>query len=151
MLKKSIEKNTKLTNKGSITSQRMIHIASDISYNYGEDVVIYDVREKSPFVSYFVVASASNDRRLRALIQTAKEALYDNYKEIDHTEGKNESNWILIDAKDVVVHLFTKDERKRVDLDSLYADVPHKIIKVTEEPVYRRRKKPESQMQWKED
>lgn len=147
MLKRnSVKHITKLENKGTISSQRMIHMAQDLSWNYGEDVVIYDVREKTPYVSYYLVASASNDRRLRALEQTAKETLYDNYKEVDHTEGRNDSNWILIDAHDVVIQLFTKEERKRVDFDSLYADVPHKIVEAKEEPVYRKRKKPESQM-----
>lgn len=146
MLKKTEKKITKFEDKGRITSQRMLYIASDLSWNFGDDVVIYDIREKSPFVSYFIIASASNERRLKALEQTAKESLYNNYKEIDHTEGRNDSNWILIDAHDVVVHLLTKDERKRVDLDSLYQDCPHKVVKATEEPVYRKRKKPESQL-----
>lgn len=147
MLKTSnTNKTKKLEDKGRITSQRALHIASDLSWNYGEDVVVYDVRERTPYVSYFILASASNDRRLRALVQTAKDSLYDNFKDVDHTEGKNDSNWILIDAKDVVVHLFTKDERKRVDMDVLYEECPHKIVKVTEEPVYRKRKKPASQM-----
>lgn len=146
MLKKTEKKITKFEDKGRITSQRMLHIASDLSWNFGDDVVIYDIREKSPFVSYFIIASASNERRLKALEQTAKESLYNNYKEIDHTEGRNDSNWILIDAHDVVVHLLTKEERKRVDLDSLYQECPHKVVKALEEPVYRKRKKPESQL-----
>ena len=44
-----------ISNKGRITSQRALHIAEDLSWNYGSDVVVYDVREKSPFVSYFVL------------------------------------------------------------------------------------------------
>jgi ribosome-associated protein len=145
MLKKNITKKVSvIEDKGRITSQRALHIAADLSWNYGEDVVVYDVREKTPYVSYYIVASASNDRRLRALVATGKESLYNNYKDVDHTEGRNDSNWILVDAHDVVLQLFTKEERKRVDFDSLYADVPHKVVKAMEEPVYRKRKKPES-------
>lgn len=140
MLKKT-ETKFKLENKGRITSQRMIHIASDLSWNYGEEVVIYDVRERTPYVSYYIVASASNDTRLKALVQYAKESLYDNYKDLDHVEGRNDSNWILLDAKDVVIQLFTRDERKRVDFDKLYATCPHKIIVSKEAPKYRKRKK----------
>lgn len=140
MLKKT-ETKFKLENKGRITSQRMIHIASDLSWNYGEEVVIYDVRERTPYVSYYIVASASNDTRLKALVQYAKESLYDNYKDLDHVEGRNDSNWILLDAKDVVIQLFTRDERKRVDFDKLYASCPHKVIVSKEEPKYRKRKK----------
>lgn len=153
MLKRTINKSTGaktsnkkeafvLANKGSIKSQRALHIAADLSWNFGEDVVVYDVRNNSPFVSYYIVASANNDRRLNALVATAKESLYDNYKEVDHTEGKNNSEWVLIDAKDFVVQLFTKKERERVDFDRLYRTVPHKIVVAKKEPEYRRRKKP---------
>lgn len=140
MLKKT-ETKFKLENKGRITSQRMIHIASDLSWNYGENVVIYDVRDKTPYVSYYIVASASNDTRLKALVQYAKESLYDNYKDVDHVEGKNNSNWILIDAEDVIIQLFTRDERTRVDFDKLYSSCPHKIVVANDEPKYRKRKK----------
>lgn len=141
MLKKSNRTEKHIADKGTIRSQKAKHIAMDLSYNYGEDVVIYDVRNNSPFVSYYIVCSASNERRMRSLLQVARESVYDNYKVVDHVEGKNDSKWLLIDSKDIVIHLFTKDERERVSFDTLYKDVPHKTIVQTEEPVYRRKKK----------
>lgn len=144
MLKKNVtaKKKNEYKDKGSIRALRPLHIAQDLSYNWGEDVIVYDVRNQSPFVSYYVVASASNDRRLKALMATAKDSLWDNYKEIDHVEGRNDSNWILIDAKDIVVQLFTKEERSRVQFDSLYMECPHKLVVQKEEPDYKRRKRP---------
>ena len=143
MLKNTTTKKTfEYKDKGSIRAMRPLHIAQDLSYNWGDDVVVYDVRNNSPFVSYYVVASASNERRLKALVTSAKESLYDNYKEIDHVEGRNDSNWFLIDAKDIVIQLFTKEESARVQFDPLYQYCPHKLIVQKEEPVYRRRKKP---------
>ena len=133
----------RLEDKGTITAVRPMHIAEDLSWNYGEDVVVYDVRNNTPFVSYYIVASATNDHRLRALVETAKDSLYANYKELKHTEGKNDSQWILLDAGDVVIQLFTKEERKRVAFDQLYQNVPHKIVEALKEPEYRRRKKEE--------
>lgn len=141
MLKKTDKKKFVLEDKGTIRSQRALHMAQDLSYNFGEDVVVYDVRDNSPFVSYYIVASANNDRRLKALVSTAKDTIYDNYHEVDHVEGRNDSNWFLIDCKDIVIQLFTKEERERVGFDELYKDVPHKIVKVKEEPQYRRKKK----------
>jgi len=149
-VKKAAPKKVVYQDKGTIPSQRALHIAQELSYNYGEDVIVYDVRNRTPYVSYYIVATAENDRRLQALVSTAKEALYANYKDIDHTEGKNDSRWILIDANDVILQLFTKEERKRVDFDSLYMDCPHKLVIQKEEPVYRKRKKPESQQNYGE-
>ena len=143
MIKKKNSSKTEfhLQNKGTIKALRPIHIAEELSWNYGDDVVVYDVRNNTPFVSYYIVSSASNDHRLKALLETAKDALYANYKDLKHVEGKNESQWILLDAGDVVVQLFTKDERKRVAFDELYQNVPHKIVKASAEPNYRKRKK----------
>lgn len=143
MLNRKKNENTfKLVNKGSIKSVRATHIAQDLSWNYGVDVVIYDVRDLTPFISYYIVASAENDYRLKALMATAKDSLYENYKTIKTIEGKHDSKWILMDAGDIVIQLFTKEERRRVGFDELYKDAPHKIIVAKEEPVYKRRKKP---------
>jgi ribosome-associated protein len=136
-----------LKDKGSIRALTPLHIAEELSYNWGDEVVVYDVRDKTPFVSYYIVASAKNAVRLNALVSEAKEALYENYQEVSHVEGKNDSRWILIDAGQIVVQLFTPEERKRVALDELYQNSPHKIVVQEEEPVYRKRKKPESQAQ----
>lgn len=143
MLKKQ-DKNTtgiKYTSKGSITAKRPIHIAMDLSYNYGDDVVVYDVKNKTPFVNYYIVCSCSNEAKMRKVISVAEESLYDNYKEIDHKEGKNNSKWVLIDAKDIVIQIFLKEERNRVQFDKLYEDCPHKVVVSDKQPIYRRRKK----------
>ena len=141
MLKKYSTNRLDIKNKGTITSKRVIHIAEDLSYNYGEDVVVYDVKNKSPFVSYYIVCSVSNETKMRKVVQVAEDSLYDNYKTLDYKEGKNNSKWILLDARDVVIQLFLRDERERVNFDSLYNDCPHKVVICEKEPVYRKRKK----------
>lgn len=140
MIKRKTE--TKFQDKGTIKALRPLHIAMDISWNYGDDVIVYDVRDKSPFVSYYIVCSSQNEHRLRALVETAKESLYDNYHDIKNVEGKRESSWILIDSGDIIIQLFTKEERNRVDFDALYMDCPHKVVKALKEPDYKRRKRP---------
>lgn len=134
-----------LADKGTIKSAHLLHMAQDLSWNYGEDVVIYDVRDRTPFVSYYLVASAANDHRLGLLVTAAKDTLNDNYYDLKHTEGRNDSKWILLDAADVVVQLFTKEERNRIAFDELYQDCPHQVVKALKEPVYRRKAKPKSQ------
>lgn len=134
-------KETQLETTGRIESARVRHVAEELSWNYGTDVVIYDVRSRTPYVSYYVVCSASNDHRLRSLVTTADEALYDNFFDLHHKEGKNGSTWILLDAKTVVVQLFTKEMRDHVQFDALYEDCPHEVIVAEEEPKYPKRRK----------
>jgi ribosome-associated protein len=132
-------------NLGTIRDLKPIHVAQELSFGFGDDVVIYDVRERTPFVSFYIVATAANDKRLKALTATGEQALYDSFEDVDHVEGRNDSQWILIDAHDIVLQLFTKEERKRVDLDSLYRNCPHKTVVQESKPVYRKRKAPATQ------
>ena len=141
MLKTEEKVSLNIEDKGVIDDQKMINIASDLSYNHGDDVIIYDVREKSPFLSYYIVVSYSNESRLKKGVSVAEESLYNNNIDIDHKEGKNKSRWILIDGKEVVLQLFLKDERKRIDFDSLYLDSPHKVIVSEKEINYEKREK----------
>lgn len=135
------EEKFELKNKGSIKVKRPIHIALDLSWANGKDVVVYDVRNQTPFVCYYIVASADNDKRLNSLLAQSKESAFNNYFSVEHVEGKNNSQWILVDCKDIVIQLFTTKERERVQFDQLYKDCPHKIVIAEEEPVYRKRKK----------
>ena len=141
MLKTEEKVSLNIEDKGVIDDQKMINIASDLSYNHGDDVIIYDVREKSQFLSYYIVVSYSNESRLKKGVSVAEESLYNNNIVIDHKEGKNKSRWILIDGKEVVLQLFLKDERKRIDFDSLYLDCPHKVIVSEKEIDYEKREK----------
>lgn len=135
------EEAFQLKNKGSIRVKRPINIALDLSWANGKDVVVYDVRNQTPFVSYYIVASAENDKRLSALLSKSKESVYDNYFEVEHVEGKNNSQWILVDCKEIVIQLFTAKERERMQYDQLYKDCPHKIVVAEEEPKYRKKKR----------
>lgn len=139
--KESTSQTSTFTSTTKIDSARVRHVAEELSWNYGTDVVIYDVRERTPYVSYYIVCTASNDFRLQSLVQTADEALYDNFFDLHHKEGRNGSTWILLDAKSVVVQLFTKELRDHVQFDALYQDCPHEVIVALSEPKYPKRRK----------
>ena len=88
------------------------------------DVVVYDMRGKSPFYDYFVIASATSDRQLQAAIAhistDVTKAGYDHPR----VEGKNSNSWILVDCKDIIVNVFTKDERAFYNLEKMLAEIP---------------------------
>lgn len=130
-----------LKDKGTIQSKRVIHIAQDLSYNGALDVVVYDVRRKTPYVSYYIVATSKNERHLNSLVKVASDSIYDNYKVLDHKEGKKDSKWILLDCKDVVIQLFTNEIRSEVEFDKLYSSCPHKVVEAYSEPIYRKKKR----------
>lgn len=84
-----------------------------------ENVVIIDVSERTPFADFYVLATASNKRQLKALSEIVVEELEKNKMSFGKVEGTPESGWILIDAKHVIVNIFTQDERDRISLEEL--------------------------------
>lgn len=84
-----------------------------------EDIMTVDVRDRTPFADYYVLATAGNARQLNALKEYIADEFEKNKIEIGHIEGKPETGWILIDAHHIIVNLFTKEERERISLDKL--------------------------------
>ncbi len=83
------------------------------------EVQTIDVREKSPFTDYYVLATAGNIRQLKALAELVLDELGKIKFDINHVEGKAESGWILIDAHHVIVNIFSKEERERISLEEV--------------------------------
>ncbi len=125
-----------LKDKGRIRSKKVMNVALRLAAERGEDTVIYDVSSRNPLVRYAIITSGASDRRLESLTQEAEAALKDNGFVVDHVEGKNGSQWFLVDASSVVVHAFSREERERVKLDALYAPLPHKTITDDEVEAY---------------
>lgn len=100
-------------------------IAAKLDFHKGEDVVIYDVSDKTPLARYYLVVGASNVRKVHGLASEAEEILDKSKANILHIEGKSpECPWTLIDARDIVINVMTLDERERLRFDSIYQDCP---------------------------
>lgn len=87
------------------------------------DIVVYDMREKSPFFDYFIVSSSTSERQLNATLQHVSKNLVSNNYDAPNVEGKNSNSWILIDCKDIVVNVFTKEEREYYNLEKMLAEI----------------------------
>ena len=87
------------------------------------DIVIYDMREKSPFFDYFTIASATSDRQLKATISHIQKGLKEHGYKLANVEGKNSNSWILADCQDIIVNIFTKDEREHYDLEKMLVEI----------------------------
>ena len=90
-------------------------IVSILDEKKGSDIVVLDISEISVLSDYFVLVSAENARQFEAL----KDAVQlDNRK----AEGESSSGWILLDYKDVIVHIFDKDTRSFYNLEKIWSD-----------------------------
>lgn len=89
----------------------------------GQDIAVCDMREVSPFMDYMIMTHVSNPRLLGALAQYITDYLDEKQVSYAPIEGdKSSSKWLLIDAKEVIVHLFLEDERYTYNLEKLWAD-----------------------------
>ena len=96
-----------------------------ISEKKGTDIEVYDTRTMTPFMDTMIIASADNLKQNTAIAQNIKDRLFEAGYDGDYRmEGTSESKWILVDLKDIVVHLFAQDERALYSLDRLYEECP---------------------------
>ena len=93
-----------------------------------EDITVLDIGEVSSIADYFIIANGNNQNQLTAMQDAVDEALYKEGLHAKQVEGNNKSTWILMDYQDIIVHLFSKEDRLFYDLERIWRD--GKIIEV---------------------
>lgn len=97
-------------------------IAKTIDSKKGQDIVILDIGAKSSFADYFVIATASNLRLLSALCDEIEDKVAEQGVIVTHIEGKGDSGWILMDFGDIIVNLFTPEQRGHYGIERIWRD-----------------------------
>ncbi|ORV42806.1 ribosome silencing factor [Mycolicibacter engbaekii] len=104
---------------------RMAAVAAGAAENkLADDVVVIDVSAQLVITDCFVIASASNERQVNAIVDEIEEKMrLAGYKPA-RREGTREGRWTLLDYVDIVVHVQHQDERDFYALDRLWKDCP---------------------------
>lgn len=89
-----------------------------------QNVSILDVRGLVSYTDFFIVCSGESERQVRAIAEQALMTLKREGLLPLGVEGLQESQWVLLDYGDVVVHIFYGPIRRFYDLDGLWADAP---------------------------
>jgi ribosome-associated protein len=92
------------------------------------DVVILDVRGRTSYADYIVVASGESDTQLRAMAEGVHEKLKASGVRPLSTEGEAGASWVLLDYGDVVAHFFDGATRAFYDLEGMWADAPRETV-----------------------
>ncbi|MCQ4043532.1 ribosome silencing factor [Streptantibioticus rubrisoli] len=89
------------------------------------DIIAYDVSDVLAITDAFLLASAPNDRQVKAIVDEVEERLH---KELGakpvRREGEREGRWVLLDYVDIVVHVQHAEERVFYALERLWKDCP---------------------------
>jgi len=103
---------------------RVAQIADD---RKADDIVVLDVRERFYLTDYFVIASGTNPRQLRAVAEEVRREAKSARVPLLGAEGLPVSRWVLLDYADVIVHLFEPTTRAFYDLEMLWGDAPRVV------------------------
>lgn len=106
-----------------MTSSEMAKLAVEaLEDRKAEEVTVIDIREVSPIADYFIIASGNNQNQLQAMRDAADEALYKAGAKVQQVEGNQSSTWILMDYNDIIIHIFSKEDRLFYDLERIWRD-----------------------------
>ena len=86
------------------------------------DVVVIDITEKSSFADYFVIASGSSERQVGTLVDEVEDQFAKVGVLTRNLEGKKASGWVLMDFGDVIVNIFTLEQRDRYSIEKVWSD-----------------------------
>ena len=101
-------------------------ILSRLDDDKAEEVVLIDLRGKSPMADSMIVASGRSHRHVGALADHVMRALKEAGYGKARVEGLPHCDWVLIDAGDVVVHLFRPEVRSFYNIEKIWSvDSPH--------------------------
>ncbi len=95
------------------------------------DIIVFDTKKKSPFFDYFVISSVTSDRQLQAAISHVNQDLTQNDYPHPVIEGRNSKSWVLIDCKDIIINIFTREEREYYNLEKMMVGIEQVELKST--------------------
>lgn len=87
-----------------------------------EDIRVIDISGVSVLADYFIIANGTNENQVKALVDNVQEELFKAGYEAKQVEGYRTGNWILLDYGDIIVHVFSKEDRLFYDLERIWRD-----------------------------
>jgi ribosome-associated protein len=83
---------------------------------------LLDLKDIASFTDYFVLCSGTSDRMLDALAKAVLDEMRAQHKKKGRLEGEARDGWLVVDYGDVVVHLFSPDQRNYYQLEELWSE-----------------------------
>lgn len=104
------------------TKEIVKEVYTALDNKLAEDITILDIRELSVVADYFVIASGSSTTQLNAMKNEVENIMAKNGINAKQIEGNRDSSWILLDYEDVIVHVFSKEDRLFYNLERIWQD-----------------------------
>ena len=104
-------------------SKKMANLAVEaLEDKKAEDIRILDISNVSVLADYFIIANGTNRNQVQAMADNVEEALGNAGFEPKQIEGYRAANWILMDYNDIIIHIFSEQDRMFYDLERIWRD-----------------------------
>lgn len=104
-------------------SKRMTTLAiKALEDKKGNDIRVIDIQDVSIIADYFIIASGSNRNQVQTMADNVEEVLGRAGYEPRQLEGYGTATWILMDYNDIIVHIFSEEDRLFYDLERIWRD-----------------------------
>ena len=98
-------------------------ILDTLDSNKALDIVSIDLKNKSSMADFMIIASGTSSRHIQALSEQVLEKLKANGIKNSKIEGKESSDWKLVDGIDLIVHIFNPEKRKFYELEKMWSEL----------------------------
>ena len=104
-----------------LTSEQLLgHILASLDDDKAEEVAQIDLRGRSEMADYMVICSGRSTRQVAAIAEKLVDRLKQDHGRLCKIEGKDTADWVLIDAGDVIVHVFRPEVREFYQLEKMW-------------------------------
>lgn len=87
-----------------------------------------DIRTVSTIADYFVICSTESDRQIRAVLEAIDEGIKEQFGIDPRIEGTPDTGWVVLDYSDVVVHIFSEEQREFYRLERLWSKAAPVVV-----------------------
>tara|TARA_Y100001960_G_scaffold270584_1_gene296774 strand:- start:183 stop:539 length:357 start_codon:yes stop_codon:yes gene_type:complete len=99
------------------------HIQKILSDNKALDIKIINLKNKTSIADFMIIASGNSSRHIQALSEILIENLKNKGIQNCRLEGQSSNDWKLIDAIDIIIHIFHPEKRKFYNLESMWSEL----------------------------
>lgn len=116
--------NPPMTGDDAESEALLGYILDRLDQDKAEDIVTIDLRGKSTIADHMVIASGRSTRQVSAMTEKLTDALKQERGVLARVEGKDAGDWVLVDAGDVIVHIFRPEVREFYQLEKMWLTAP---------------------------
>ena len=98
-------------------------VISTLDINKAQDIVSIDLKDKSSMADFMIIASGTSSRHIQSLSEQVLEKLKNSGVKDSRIEGKDSSEWKLVDGIDLIVHIFHPEKRKFYELEKMWSEL----------------------------